>query len=174
MKDENLLRNYLQMEFLCELGDTAGLCKLAKKGGCVNWHPEGKPSLLSLNVAEGHVDTVRVLVDLGARVEDVNLYEVLKVEMMELLLSLGAPLPPPEEHGWTLLHNACSFGKKELVACLLSWGADTDARDRDNYTPLDVANGNQSICDMLKSHHQQLDLQKSTMNTSSGTRPRRI
>ena len=44
-----------------------------------------------------------------------------------------------DDGGLIPLHNACSFGHADVVQLLLGHGADANARDNWNYTPLHEA-----------------------------------
>ena len=60
-----------------------------------------------------------------------------------------APSIPPYILGGLIpLHNACSFGHAEVVRLLLRHGADANARDNWNYTPLHEAavKGKVDVC----------------------------
>ena len=54
--------------------------------------------------------------------------------------------------GWTALHYCAGYGFVELVAPLLERGADVDALDDENRTPLKVAieSGQHEIADLLR------------------------
>ncbi|MDQ0372716.1 ankyrin repeat domain-containing protein [Cellulomonas humilata] len=82
-----------------------------------------RPGLIVWAAARGRHDTVALLVDLGF---DVNAY--------------GRADVPVEERWETALHAAASLGDPDLVALLLSLGADPTLRDaRFGATPLDWA-----------------------------------
>ena len=65
---------------------------------------------------KGHVDAARVLLEHGAAVNDRE-----------------------KEEGWTALHWAAARGHDQVVALLLSHGADYTLRTEDGMTPLMLA-----------------------------------
>jgi len=50
------------------------------------------------------------------------------VELAQLLLERGANLEEPNDDGYTPLMEAARDGHEEMVALLLSWGAQTNAQ----------------------------------------------
>ena len=72
---------------------------------------------------------------------------------MEHLLKAGANVHARDDGGLILRHT-CSFGHAEVVALLLAAGADPNARDNWNYTPLHEAaiKGKTDVCVILLQH----------------------
>jgi ankyrin repeat protein len=70
---------------------------------------------------------------------------------VKTLLAHGINVNQKGEHGYTPLHQACSFGNKEIVALLLENGADINARTEGDL-PFTTArlSGNDDICDFLR------------------------
>ena len=62
-----------------------------------------------------------------------------RVEMLEVLLDLGASTAAKTESGDTALHLAAHRGQMELVRPLLAHGARADAKNAAGKTPLDLA-----------------------------------
>ncbi|CDI85781.1 hypothetical protein, conserved [Eimeria praecox] len=61
------------------------------------------------------------------------------VDTVELLLQLGADPRGVDASGWTPVHWACRRGHKPVVDLLLSYGGSIEDRDFRSLTPLDVA-----------------------------------
>jgi uncharacterized protein len=60
-------------------------------------------------------------------------------ELVELLLSCGAPVNARQSGGWTALHSAAQHGDKDTVAVLLQHGADISTRDANGKRAADLA-----------------------------------
>jgi len=74
------------------------------------------------------------------------------LEAAQILIENGIDIQKHGEHGYTPLHTACQFGRKEIVELLLRHGADPDARTQGDL-PFTVArlNSQDEICDLLNS-----------------------
>ena len=72
-------------------------------------------------------------------------------EAAKTLLAHGINVNQPGEEGYTPLHQACSFGHKEIVRLLLENGADTFARTVGDL-PFTKARlgGHDEICELLR------------------------
>ena len=94
--------------------------------GCV-LQPE--PIVLYEAAADGKLDEVKAAVDAGAQMEWAN----------------------PDKDGWRAVHIASQKGHKDVVAFLGSRGADVNAVDDSQNTPLHFAafSGKTSICTTL-------------------------
>ena len=68
---------------------------------------------------------------------------------------LKALLSRPDNDGRTPLHQAVSYGHLEVVKFLVEQGADLNALDNFNYTPLDLASNKSDISDYLRSKKAQ-------------------
>ena len=102
------------------------LCVLCCDEWCV-LQPE--PIVLYKAAEAGKLDEVKAAVDAGARMEWAN----------------------PDKNGWRAVHRASNKGHKDVVAFLGSRGADVNAVDDDQETPLHKAAymGNASVCTTL-------------------------
>ena len=63
------------------------------------------------------------------------------VPVAEALLDCGAEIEARDKLGETALHRAVKCGKEEMVAFLLSRGADAQARGKSGQTPWQAARG---------------------------------
>jgi len=67
-----------------------------------------------------------------------------------ILIENGIDIQKHGEHGYTPLHEACAFGRKDIVELLLQKGADPFARTEGDL-PLTIArlNSQDAICDLM-------------------------
>src|SRR2546421_5314690 len=88
------------------------------------------------NIDEGNIENVRELLD--ARPQLLN---------------------ASDTDGNTPLHVAAGYGQKEMVALLLSHGANVNARRNNGATPLHIAahHGNAEIIELLAAHGAEID-----------------
>ena len=73
---------------------------------------------------------------------------------IELLLASGADIEMADLGGLTPLHIACEKGRPAAAVCLLKAGANHDAKDSINRTPLDwaVAKGHTEVQTAVEMH----------------------
>ena len=100
---------------------------------------------LSLASVEGHVEVVRVLLEVGAdaRARDKDVRSPLHeasysghVEVARVLLEGGADASAKDLSGESPLHQALSQGHVEVVRVLLERGANARAKNKDGLSPL--------------------------------------
>jgi ankyrin repeat protein len=107
-------------------------------------------SPLGVAVTYNHIDTVRTLIELGAKVDppDQRIYSPLvsavianHVEMVQLLIAGGADVNRVDDTGMTPLMYAAvaDFGDSAVVDLLLKSGARTDTRAKNGSTAADYA-----------------------------------
>ncbi len=78
-----------------------------------------------------------------------------RIDFVELLFAHGADVNARDGSKYTPLHCAIAWGwcnspeYEKIVQALLAKGADANAKDRYGRTPLKLANGNQTIVDLL-------------------------
>ena len=65
-------------------------------------------------------------------------------------LAAGTDVNAKGKNGWTPLHRAAIYGRKEIAELLIAAGADVNAKDRYGETPLDLADG--EIAELLRKH----------------------
>lgn len=80
------------------------------------------------------------------------------VEEVRILLMNKVDPNLTNEDGLTALHQCCIDESKELLALLLEYGADVNARDSELWTPLHAAAtcGHIQLCEMLVDHNADL------------------
>ena len=74
-------------------------------------------------------------------------------EAAKILVANGINVNQKGEEGYTPLHEACSFGHKEIVRLLLESGADISARTAGDL-PFTTArlSGHNQICDLIRAY----------------------
>ncbi|QNF35552.1 ankyrin repeat domain-containing protein [Adhaeribacter swui] len=111
--------------------------------------PDGY-SLLGLASFFGHTDTVKLLLDQGADVNQPsqNDWQVPALhsavasrnpEIVTLLLEHGADVNATQQHGFTPLHTAAQHGDAEMIKLLLEHQADINATTQAGETAMDIA-----------------------------------
>ncbi|XP_043560953.1 26S proteasome non-ATPase regulatory subunit 10 isoform X2 [Chiloscyllium plagiosum] len=60
-------------------------------------------------------------------------------DIVDFLLSLGVPVDPKDDVGWTPLHIAASAGREEIVKVLIGKGAQVNAINQNGCSPLHYA-----------------------------------
>lgn len=102
-----------------------------------------KKSLLLCAIEENYLETAELLIAKGANVNDA-LHYVQSVKDAKLLITKGADVNHKNELGWTPLHHAAIFYRKDIVELLLSHQANVNARNKAGYTPLNIISGGKS------------------------------
>lgn len=102
-----------------------------------------KKSLLQCAIEANFLETAELLIAKGANVNDA-LHNVQSVKVAKFLIANGADVNHKNELGWTPLHNAAVFYRKDIVELLLSHQADVNARNKAGYTPLNIISGGKS------------------------------
>ena len=74
------------------------------------------------------------------------------IDCVELLINLGANLNEKDGEGWTALHLSSYSGKIEVVKLLIDKGVDINAQALDGDTPLNRAENEKEIADLLRNH----------------------
>ena len=139
------------------IGDTERAAELLRKEPELleSYSPEGFTPL-ALAAHFGHIQTALFLIGEGANLNAVSRHALQitpllsalfgrKTEMAKLLIDHGADVTAKRggagwpRAGWTALHYCAGFGFAELVAPLIERGADVNALDDENRTPLQVA-----------------------------------
>lgn len=138
---------------------------LIARGADINAGDENNTTALMSVAVNGHMATVRLLLDRGARVNlkdtgyDVAFYksgrkwnvhiggrtalqyaqEFDNIAVMRLLLSRAADVNIRDDYGMTLLMNAASYGDTAKMRLLLDFKADVNATDKGGRTALMIA-----------------------------------
>lgn len=63
------------------------------------------------------------------------------LQSVKALIALGANVNKKDSQGWSALHHAASEGYIDIVEYLLRSHADVQALNREQHTPMDVADG---------------------------------
>lgn len=63
------------------------------------------------------------------------------LQSVKALIALGANVNKKDSQGWSALHHAASEGYIDIVKYLLRSHADVQALNREQHTPMDVADG---------------------------------
>ena len=63
------------------------------------------------------------------------------LQSVKALITLGANVNKKDSQGWSALHHAASEGYIDIVEYLLRSHADVQALNREQHTPMDVAEG---------------------------------
>jgi ankyrin repeat protein len=118
-----------------------------KKGADVNTLNDFGGSPISDAARQGHVDLVKYLLSVGAKLqipqqEELVLHAAVlsgSAEMVKIILDAGAAVNDVESLDETALHVAAGDDHLEIVQLLLEAGADPTAKRIFDETPLDVA-----------------------------------
>ncbi|MEW6358817.1 MAG: ankyrin repeat domain-containing protein [Planctomycetota bacterium] len=132
-------------------GEIKKIQSILNEGASPNAKDEEENTALHRAAAAGHKDIVDLLIQKGALIGFQNkqgiapLYVSKTAEIVELLL--------PKTRDVTL-HKAALLGNRFVVERLLAGGADVNAKNEQDSTPLDMAalKGHKSIVDILLQH----------------------
>lgn len=120
-----------------------------------SYSPEGFTAL-ALAAHFGQIETLELLISRRADLNSVSKHEMRvtplhaalfgrRVEAARVLIEAGADVRPRRagtgwpRAGWTALHYCAGFGFVQLVQALIDCGADVNALDDENHTPVGVA-----------------------------------
>ncbi|HYV04281.1 MAG TPA: sigma-70 family RNA polymerase sigma factor, partial [Blastocatellia bacterium] len=139
------------------IGDTERARELLREepGLLESYSPEGFTPL-AFAAHFGHIETARFLIREGANLNAVSRHALQitplltalfgqRTEMAKVLIEHGADVNSKRggagwpRAGWTALHYSAGYGFAELVSPLIDRGADINALDDENRTPLQVA-----------------------------------
>ncbi|MGB3639516.1 MAG: ankyrin repeat domain-containing protein [Rivularia sp. (in: cyanobacteria)] len=102
-----------------------------------------KKGLLLCAIEENSLETAELLIAKGANVNDA-LHYVQSVKDAKFLIAKGADVNHKNELGWTPLHHAAIFYRKDIVELFLSHQANVNTRNKAGYTPLNIISGGKS------------------------------
>ncbi len=143
--------------------DGATMKRAIDQGASPNFVFKGMTPLLTA-VGAGRADMARVLIDLGADVNDSGgasdsqfipplsfAAASDQATLTELLLSRGANIEAKDSNGATAIEDSAGMGRLKMVALLAGAGADVNARASDGDTPLHLAawNGHAEVVRLL-------------------------
>lgn len=120
-------------------------------------------SPLGMAIRLGHLASVKALIKQGAKVHIPFFQAAIMGDYVEILSLLiehsGADLNILSNNGWSLLHTAAAFGKKEICFLLLQKGARVDIETKDGITPLTFAIccRHMSLVDLFIAHGARLN-----------------
>uniref|UniRef100_UPI0037E80BD4 B-cell lymphoma 3 protein homolog isoform X2 n=1 Tax=Semicossyphus pulcher TaxID=241346 RepID=UPI0037E80BD4 len=116
-------------------------------------------SPLHLAVLRGHKDLARLLLNVGADINAMDIksgqsplmhaVESNNADMVHFLIERGCDVNSQSYSGNTALHSACGRGQVDTVRLLLKSGADSSLKNYHNDTPVMVAK-NKKISDVLR------------------------
>lgn len=101
-------------------------------------HPDADGTIPLCTAAHGG-KLINDIDDETITAEDLAMYIPVCQEMIRLLVHKGAPINAKNTTGETALHEAVTWGLKDLVQTLIELGADTTITDNEGKTPLDCA-----------------------------------
>jgi ankyrin repeat protein/L-ascorbate metabolism protein UlaG (beta-lactamase superfamily) len=151
---------------------------LIKKGVGVDGRARGGITPLLLATMVGNLDAVKVLLENKADVtitDQSGLFPLLQAakdgrkEIALRLLAAGANAKAVMgDTGLTALHMACALGYGDIARALLDKGADVNAKDKWEHTPIGLANryGHRNLAELLLSHGAQAE--KGPIKTADG------
>lgn len=113
-------------------GDVASISLLLAHGALPDL-----PNWLGISPLMAAAGVGSTTIDIRARFRN----EPACIESAKLLLAAGANVNAARDNGQTALHGAAQWGWNAFVQFLADNGADLNARDKDQITPLDVAMG---------------------------------
>jgi hypothetical protein len=136
----------------------------------------GDKTLLRNALHRGYIDTMRVLLSHGARVNSHDLhnkpllkeaYDSLDLDAMQLLLEHGAKGDIPYASFGLLSHHASSHGQADVVSMLLLHNVNVNAKGGSGWTPLHWAssNGHAKVVKLLLDYGASIDAQSTAHYT---------
>jgi len=102
-------------------------------------HPRDALGWTALGVAvrNGHREMVELLLSHGVRANEHGVLHLAEEPALAaLLIDRGADVNDGMGCGWTPLHRAANYGRKDMIELLLSRGAKVNGVSGDGYTPL--------------------------------------
>jgi ankyrin repeat protein len=128
---------------------------------------------LHLASRQGHVETVRVLLELGADVTTQNKYGLTplhltsQAEVGQILLERRANVVAQSDSGWTPLHMVSRRGHAEVASVLLKYGGDVSIQNDRGLTPLLLASrrGTVEVTRMLLEHGADVKVHEEDLST---------
>ncbi len=159
-----LLRKYgakVTLNIAAMIGDRKEVQRLLGTGVNINGTDSLGRTALMWAAAMGYPDVVRLLLDKGANVNSRDysgrtamMWAAAKghAEIVKLLCDSGGDIDAVARNGWTALMWASSHEQADVVRLLAERGAELNRKDGLGRTAMRLADGNQGIVRILKSH----------------------
>lgn len=140
-------------------GDFKMVISALKKGANVDTRYRGWTAL-RWAIQENHIDIVKLLIDSGADIEDVDDigFTILNtaigtknLEIVKILVEKGVDINKITERGVSII-TAFAWGSIDIIKYLIEKGADISIADKDGKIPIDYAidNEHQEIVDYIE------------------------
>jgi ankyrin repeat protein len=156
-KDETLFR-------AMNLRDLEAVKEALANGADVNVTNDFGDSPLVWAEREGHIETIQLLLDHGAKIDVVAdndgeriLHRAVvndHIEIVKLLLATGIDVDAKNKYGRTALHQAATFDRIAIAQLLLANNADVDAKNKYGMTVLydAIKEGSVKMVELLLNH----------------------
>ena len=151
------------LHYAAEEGQEEAVRLLAERGAEVNAQDEQGWTPMRLAVHGGNVEVLRLLADRGAETDIFAMAALGDVDRTSALLDEDPALVKARDEttsGFSPLHYAAQYGRRELAELLLAKGADPEGADALGTTPLRIAatGGHKEVADALMDSGAKVDI----------------